>query len=209
MVANLVDKYGLIPQTLYPDAYNASSSAVMGKIMTTKLRENALRLRSVAKASSKDNSRALLGMKYHMMREIHLILTLMLGPPPAPNKPFTWQYYDSAGKYHSLTTTPKDFAAGISSSSTVRATGADVNSFFSLVHDPRNDYGTLLSVDRLGNVHGGRPITYINVDIPVLKATAVAMLKKGIPVFFGSDVGQESNREGYVRTQSPFHKHTD
>ena len=66
MVANLVNKYGLIPQTLYPDAFNASSSAVMSKLMTTKLRENALRLRSAAKTSSKDGSRALLLSLIHI-----------------------------------------------------------------------------------------------------------------------------------------------
>lgn len=197
MVANLVEKYGLVPQTLYPDAFNASNSRVMGKLLTTKLREDALRLRSLAK-SAKSTSADLQTTKHHMMREIHLILTLMLGPPPAPHKPFTWQYYDSNGKFHSLTTTPVKYAASISSSESVRATGADVSKFFSLVHDPRNKYNTLLTVDRLGNVSSGRPVTYVNVEVSVLKATAISMIKKGIPVFFGSDVGQFSNREGYV-----------
>lgn len=197
MVANLVEKYGLVPQTLYPDAFNASNSSVMGRLLTTKLREDALRLRSLAK-SAKSDSANLQATKYHMMREIHLILTLMLGPPPAPHKPFTWQYYDSKGNFHSLTTTPVKYAASIASTDIVKATGADVLKFFSLVHDPRNKYNTLLTVDRLGNVSSGRPVTYVNVEVSVLKATAISMIKKGIPVFFGSDVGQYSNREGIM-----------
>ena len=63
----------------------------------------------------------------------------------------------------------------------------------SLVHDPRHDPLTFLTVDRLGNVVGGRPITYINVDMATLKAACVAMLKAGFPIFFGSDVGKFSN----------------
>ena len=29
---------------------------------------------------------------------------------------------------------------------------------FSLINDPRNDYGRLYTVDKLGNVWGGRPV---------------------------------------------------
>lgn len=85
MVANLVEKYGLVPHTLYPDSFNASNSRVMDNLITTKLRENAVRLRSIAssKASPDAIKANIASEKDTMMREIHLILTLMLGPPPA------------------------------------------------------------------------------------------------------------------------------
>lgn len=38
---------------------------------------------------------------------------------------------------------------------------------FSLVNDPRNEYGTLLTVARLGNVVGGRGVKYVNVSTDV------------------------------------------
>lgn len=38
---------------------------------------------------------------------------------------------------------------------------------FSLVNDPRNPYNRLLTVDRLGNVVGGRSVRYVNVDMDV------------------------------------------
>ena len=102
------------------------------------------------------------------MREIHLILTLMLGPPPNPHKDFTWDYYDKNDKFHSIKTSPLKFAAELSSSESLRANaGSDVHELFSLVHDPRNKYGELLTVSRLGNVMGMRGITYVNVDMPV------------------------------------------
>ncbi|KAF2458574.1 bleomycin hydrolase [Lineolata rhizophorae] len=194
MVANLVQKYGLVPQMLYPDSYNAMNSGAMDRLITTKLREDAMKLRSMA--SSKDaTARAAMGRaKDEMLQQIHLILTLMLGPPPSPTKPFTWQFHDQSGAFHSLTMTPKSFAAELSEPQLVRAcAGTDVHKLFSLVNDPRNEYMQLLSVDRLGNVFGGRPITYVNVEVSTMKTACVAMLRRGFPVFFGSDVGKYSD----------------
>ena len=60
---------------------------------------------------------------------------------------------------------------------------------------PRNEYNTLLTVDRLGNIVGGRPITYINVPMSTMKSACIGMLKAGLPIFFGSDVGKYSNSQ--------------
>ena len=129
-----------------------------------------------------------------MLEEIHLILTLMLGPPPSPSKTFTWNYYDADGKFHSLSTDPKSFATSLSTPNAVRANaGTDVHKLFSLVNDPRNEYGRLLTVNRLGNVKEGRAVTYVNVSMKTMKSAVIAMLKSGMPVFFGCDVGKYSN----------------
>lgn len=193
MAANVVEKYGLVPQILYPDSSNAMSSGTMNSLVTTKLRENALELRRLSRKSQ--NSRSLIGgVKDKMMREIHLMLTLMLGPPPNPSKEFTWEYYDKDDKFFSLKTTPLKFAAELSSKVSVQAnSGADVSSFFSLVNDPRNSYGQHLSVSKLGNVIGLRPVRYVNVDMDTIKKAAIAMLRSEMPVFFGCDVGKFSN----------------
>ncbi len=156
-----------VPHSLYPDSFNAMNSYAMGSLITTKLREDALKLRKLA-AGSVTAKASLQGVKEKMLREVHLILTLMLGPPPSPSKEFTWDYYDSNDKFHSVNTTPLKFARELSSPESVRAcAGTDVHELFSLVNDPRNAYGELLSVDRLGNVVGARGITYVNVDMPV------------------------------------------
>lgn len=139
----------------------------MGSLITTKLREDALELRKLASKSLNTTS-SLSAVKERMLCEIHLILTLMLGPPPKPSKDFTWDYYDKNDKFHSVTTTPLKFATQLSSSDGIRAcAGTDVHELFSLVNDPRNEYGELLSVNRLGNVFGARGVTYVNVDMQV------------------------------------------
>ena len=175
-----------MPQSLYPDSYNAMNSSVMSQLLTTKLREDALVLRSMK--SSSESSGSLLAAKAKMMQEIHCILTLMLGPPPKPDDKFTWQYYDKEDKFHEESMTPLALAKPL-----------NVSEMFSLVNDPRNSYNQHLSVDRLGNVVGGRPVTYVNVDMKTMKAAAIAMLKEGVPVFFGSDVGKfEDGKAGVL-----------
>lgn len=156
-----------VPHSLYPDSFNASSSGAMSGLLTTKLREYALELRQLASRSS-EAKQSLGAAKEKMIREIHLILTLMLGPPPSPNKDITWEYYDKDEKFQSLTTTPLKFAGELSSQASIKAnSGTNVHELFSLVNDPRNKYGQLLSVSRLGNVVGMRPVRYVNVDMTV------------------------------------------
>lgn len=192
MIANLVGKYGLVPQALYPDSWNAMNSRTMDGLITTKLREDALRLRHlVGKGADKSSVQK---AKDGMMQDVVRILTLTLGPPPAADKKFTWEFYDKAGKLKVVEKSPLEFAGSLGDSRAVRACGGtDVHELFSLVNDPRNEYFSLLTVDKLGNVWGGRPITYVNVDSRTLKKAAVEMIRKGFPVFFGSDVGKFSD----------------
>lgn len=172
----------------------AQSSRNMDTVITAKLREDALVLRSMCASNSPGSQSSLPIVKARMLKEIHRILTIMLGPPPKPDATFTWEYLDANSKYHTLTKTPIEFAGELSSPNLTRQLhGADVNALFSLVHDPRHKPLTLLTVSRLGNVIGGRQTTYVNVSMPVLKTAAIKMLKAGLPVFFGCDVGKSSN----------------
>ncbi|KAF3765159.1 peptidase C1B, bleomycin hydrolase [Cryphonectria parasitica EP155] len=196
MVYNLVTKYGLVPQVLYPDSFNAKSSSVINSLIFTKLREDALILRSMLKSPSTTAS-SIAAAKAKMVKEIHSILTLTLGPPPTPSDEFTWQFVDKSGRAREVSATPLDFASDIWSAD-FRVTSSVLAGLVSLVHDPRNPPLSLLTVDRLGNMVGGRGITYINVDMQTLKNACVSMLKAGLPVFFGSDVGQFSDASGVM-----------
>lgn len=196
MIANLVAKYGLVPQTLFPDSFNAQNSSTMDALLTTKLREDALRLRALKMSESRTASTSITAAKEQMLQDIVRILTLTLGPPPPASQKFTWEYYDKDHKFKTLTISPLDFADGLHDTAGLRAcAGTDVTNLFSLVNDPRNEYNRLLTVDHLGNVWGGRPVTYVNVDKSVLKKACIEMIKKGFPVFFGSDVGKYSDSQ--------------
>lgn len=196
MVYNLVEKYGLVPQTLYPDSWNAMTSSIINSIIVAKLREYAVVLRKLINSSTTTAS-SLSSTKDKMMREVHLILTLTLGPPPSTTEEFEWNFLDKDGRARTVTSTPHNFSKDISSQE-FRITSSTIASMVSLVHDPRHEPLSLMTVDRLGNIVGGRGITYINVDIETLKQACVSMLRAGLPVFFGSDVGKYSERASGV-----------
>lgn len=95
------------------------------------------------------------------------MVTLLLGTPPSPDETFAWQYYDAEGKSKEIKLTPRDFARQATSLGAVRKGSVAPARLFSLVNDPRNEYNRLLTVERLGNVLEGRPLTYANVEMRV------------------------------------------
>ncbi|KAF7971803.1 hypothetical protein HWV62_19883 [Athelia sp. TMB] len=200
MAVNLLETYGVVPQAVFPESFHSSLSGPLNKLLKTKLREHALILRSLhtdlasSSLSSADQLSTLRAKKEELMREVYTIMSATLGVPPSPEAPFTWDYYDADDKAHSYTGTPREFYAAHSGK--YAATDS-----FSLIHDPRNDFGKLYTVDKLGNVWGRRPVLYVNTEIADLKAAALTCLRAGIPVFFGCDVGQFSeNTRGIMDT---------
>ncbi|KAL5051326.1 hypothetical protein BDW71DRAFT_170788 [Aspergillus fruticulosus] len=191
MVANLVRKYGLVPHDIYPDNFNAQNSSRMNWLLTAKLREQAFVLRRLASSAQLKEQVQLGAVKERFLKEIHSLVTIMLGPPPRPDQEFVWHYNDSDGKAKEIRQTPLEFGRqGLSQSSRMKVSPSRL---CSLVNDPRNEYNRLLTVDKLGNVVEGKPLTYVNVEMKVLKRAIIAMLKAGHPVFFGCDVGKFSD----------------
>ncbi|KAG5439802.1 hypothetical protein PCANB_000084 [Pneumocystis canis] len=185
MIINLVDKYGLIPKHIYPDAYNAKDSHSLNRIIKTKLREYAVILRSLCAQNASEDTISLSRAK--MIEEIYNILAICLGPPPKPNDKFTWLYVDNDNKTHSHETTPRLFYNDF--------TEFRANEHISLLNDPRNEYGRLYTVDMLSNMVGGIGIRYVNTVMDVLKEVAIKMIKENRPVFFGADSGKYLDRQ--------------
>ncbi|KAJ4145812.1 hypothetical protein LMH87_004645 [Akanthomyces muscarius] len=187
MFCNLVEKYGVVPQCLYPDTWSAQNARLMRTVLATKIREFALVLRALAKTGDAD---AVDAKKTEQMGQIQDILTTLLGAPPRADEEFVWQFADKDKKMGEHRSTPLAFAEQF----TGRGSECDLQSLTSVVHDPRNPVNTRLTIDRLGNVVGGRSATYINVDMAALKTACVEMLKAGRPVFFGCDFGKFRHR---------------
>jgi len=164
MVANLVKKYGLVPHDVYPDNFNAQNSGKMNWLLTAKLREHAFALRKIARSPQLKDRVQLASSKERFLKEIHSLVTILLGPPPNPDEPFVWQYYNAEGKGREIRQTPLEFGRKAFTQSSRKVSP---DSLFSLVNDPRNEYNRLLTVDKLGNVVEGQPLTYVNVEMNV------------------------------------------
>nr|XP_031859696.1 uncharacterized protein CI109_004971 [Kwoniella shandongensis]KAA5526768.1 hypothetical protein CI109_004971 [Kwoniella shandongensis] len=183
MAVNLIEKYGIVPKTLYPEAFSSTSSGRLGSLLTSKLREYAILLRA---ESTRGGSPRKLKAKF--LAEVFATLSIALGSPPKPDDKLTWEYYDKENKFHSWTGTPKDFYAQFG-----KRKGMNPSDSFSLINDPRNPYEKLYSVERLGNVWNGKPVRYVNAPITVLEDAVIAGIKANTPLFFGCDVGKASS----------------
>lgn len=189
MIVNLVNKYGLVPQEVFPDSENAKNSRALNGFLVQKLREYALILRNLKNSETTSSDQIQL-VKQSMMKQVYNIITISLGTPPKPNDSFNWEFVDKLGKFQSFATNPLDFYA-----SHVRY---DADKHFSLLNDPRNEYYKLFTVDKLKNISDGKPIEYVNLPIEVLKKVAIKMLQKDEPIFFGSDVLKFGNSSAGV-----------
>lgn len=183
-------KYGVIPKALYPESFSSSSSSALNGLLYSKLREYSLELRNLVSGNLQDANviASARKRKEEMMQEVYNTLCITLGTPPPADKPFTYDFYDKDGKYQKLEVSPLDFYR--------KYTGPYLFSdCFSLINDPRNSYEKLYTVDRLGNVHGGLPVEYVNAPISALEQAVITSIKADQPVFFGCDVGAYMIRE--------------
>lgn len=185
MFANLIDKYGVVPKRTMPETFSSSNSAVMNQHITQKLRREAQVLRErIHSGASMDETRA---HKDAVMDDIYRMLTIHLGVPPTS---FEWKWVDKENKFHTDgLITPQEFKD--------RYCPLNLNDKACLIHCPQasKTIPAHYTVGFLGNVAGGREISYLNLPIETLKAAAVQMILDGKPVWFGCDVGKHLDRE--------------
>jgi len=185
MFVSLVRKYGLVPKSVMPESQSSSDSRKMNNILQNKLREGAKHLRDLHKKgiSIKDLRKA----KHQILIVIYRILSIHMGSPP---KSFDWQWRDKDNQFHREgRLTPQEFAK--------KYVMLDMDEYVCIVNDPRpsSPFGRTFTVAYLGNVVGGEPIRYLNVDIELMKDIAMQTLLDDEPVWFGCDTGKQSSKE--------------
>ena len=184
MWVNLVNKYGVVPQSEMPESYSSSNSRYMNRLITRKLRENAKILReSIHDGSSPKDVQA---QKTNMLEEVYKMLTIHLGTPPTS---FSWQARDKKKNFMRFEDmTPNSFYRDHVS--------LNLDDYVCLINCPMSDkaYNKIYTVDYLGNVAEGKPIRYLNVESQVMKDAAINSLKNDQPVWFGCDVSKHFHR---------------
>ena len=166
----------------------------MNQILTLKLRGFASKLRKDHRNGK--TLEELKDGKKGMVVEFYRLLTMFLGIPP---KKFTFEYTDKDNKFHrDLNLTPKEFTA--------KYVDINLRDYISVINAPTQDkpFNKTFTVQYLGNVEGGNKVKYLNVDMKTFKELALAQLKDGIPVWFGSDVGQKMKRENGILDENIY-----
>lgn len=188
MFRSLVKKYGVVPKEAMPETACSSNTGDMDKCLTRYLRAGAKRLRDVIAAGGDGD--AIAAAKAELMQGVYRILVICLGEPPAS---FDVRIRDDKNELKaSGTYTPREFFDEF--------VGMNLDDYVSVINAPTQDkpYLHAFTVKFLGNVVEDGQVRYVNLPIEALKRVAVAQLRDGLPVWFGSDVDQGFLREDGV-----------
>lgn len=188
-VADLAEKYGLVPMDVQPETYSADNTSRMAKILSSKLREYGLELRRMA-ADGK-SAKAIQVRKVEMLKTVYRILTMTLGEPV---KSFQYAFKNKKGKaLTSLKTyTPQQFFK--------ETVGEALNGTFVMaMNDPRHPYYKTYEVEYDRHTYDGHNWKYINLPMEDIAKMAIASLKDSTKLYSSYDVGKQFDRKrGYL-----------
>ena len=180
MFASLVKKYGVVPKEAMPETACSCDTRDLDKYLTRYLRYGARRLRGAVAAGNGPSDLQII--KGELLRGVYRVLSICLGEPPVT---FDVRIRNEKNELvASGTYTPQDFFAEF--------VDMNLDDYVSVINAPTADKPYLRSytVKFLGNVIEDGGVRHVNLPIDSLKRAAVAQLKDGLPVWFGSDVDQ-------------------
>ncbi|MDR1447630.1 MAG: C1 family peptidase [Candidatus Ancillula sp.] len=195
MAVNLYTKYGVVPKEVMPETVSSSSTALMNKILKTRLRKAAADLENLIYEPA--GQQQLEDEKINILRDIWSILATNLGTPPDR---FSYSYRTDDGEYkYEDCITPQKFFKKYCS--------LPLKDYVCLVDDPRAEHkkGLSIGISHLGNVVGGDDVLYLNAPIELMKQLTIESLTgehktgKGHsrgpePVWLGCDCAPYMNR---------------
>ncbi|MFT8400465.1 MAG: C1 family peptidase [Lentilactobacillus diolivorans] len=183
MAAALVQKYGVVPVSDFPETVNTENTSAFGTVLNRKLRIDGMKLRDMVNANKSDDEINV--ARKQMLSEVYRIVAYSFGEPPTT---VNFAYRDDDKKYHKISgLTPKEFYD--------QYFDTDLDDYVVLSNSPDKAYNKVFSLPSQDNVVGGKHITFLNLPMEVLKQTTIAQLKDGETVWFGNDVLEQMDRK--------------
>ena len=188
-VADLADKYGLVPKEVMPETFSSDNTARMAALVSSKLREQGLQLRQMA--ADKKDAKDIEAAKTRMLGTIYRMLALTIGEPP---QSFSYAFKDKEGRTvgQAKTYTPQEFFKEV--------VGEPINgTFIMAMNDPRRPYYKTYEVEYDRHTYDGHNWKYINLPMDDIEELAIASLKDGRKLYSSYDVGKFlDSKRGYV-----------
>lgn len=191
--SNIVEKYGLVPESVMPETVNNSNSSEMNQLYSEKIKKDIIDL-----MKAKQN-----GMKIETMREQketflqenYNFLSKVLGEPV---QEFEYEWTDNKGQEHKEKMTPRTFKE--------KFLTIDLKEYVAIGNIPMEQmpYERLYVKKYRKNVYG-KSIQLLNLPIKYLKQYAVAQLKEGNPVCFGCRVKVDRDRKKGILDTNLYH----
>lgn len=183
-VADLVEKYGVVPKEAMPETYSSNNTSQIASQMKWQLRDYGMQLRKLAAAGSQ--KKQLEAEKVKMLGNIYHILTLAYGVPPTE---FRWEFRTASGNLMSdKTYTPKEF---------YKELWGDYNlneQSILIMNDPSREYGKVYRIQYDRHTYDGHDWVYLNLPMEQIKPIAIEMIKNNEAMYISCDVGKFLNR---------------
>lgn len=213
MFAALVNKYGLVPKSAYPESANSRNSDAFKQYLNTKLREIAADLR--ARHHDGASIEELREAKDKAMGVVYRICAISLGEPPEHFDFFARVNDDDKNQTGDKAADATTEAAADAKKETgkderrqIREFGitplefyrkylpVDVNDFVTVCNSPmqRTPFGKRYSIRYSTNVAEAPDMEFVNVPLDVFKKAAIDQLSAGHPIWFACDCMQFSLR---------------
>ena len=187
MICAVIKKYGVVPQSVFPDSFQARNTRDMNKLINRRIRRFAYEVK-IAPEKAED-------LKKTALKEMYGFLCTCFGVPP---QTFSFDVVDKDGKYYRDDhLTPHSFYD--------KYVGVNLDDYVSIIHSPTVDkpYYQTFTVQHLGNV-ANVPVTYLNLPLDEFKKCVISQLKAQEIVWFGSDCGNYIDRPHGVWDESNF-----
>lgn len=194
-VADLVEKYGVVPSEVMPDNYQAANTGQITNLLKLKLREMGLELRDKGNnvktrqsdiAINKDLEKT----KVEMLGTIYRILTLAYGVPPTE---FIWTQRNAKDEAISTETyTPLSFYKKYWQDEAL------YDNYLMVMNDPTREYYKTYQIEYDRHTYDGHDWVYLNLPVDEIKPLAIESLKDTTAMYFSCDVGKFSNRKSGI-----------
>lgn len=186
-VADIVDKYGLVPSEVMPDTYSSENTAMMSNLIGLKLKEFGLQLRDMV--AQKATQADLQAAKTQMLGTVYRMLALNLGVPPTE---FDFVRRDASGnpvatEHH----TPRSFFEKYGDPSLL-------TDYMMFMNDPTREYYKCYEIDYDRHRYDGHNWRYLNLPLDDIKQMAIASLRDSTMMYFSSDVTQLDLKRGLL-----------
>lgn len=184
-VADLADKYGLVPMEVQPETYSAENTRRASALISSKLREYGLELRRMTAQGKK--GKALKERKTQMLATIYRMLSLTMGEPVSE---FTYAFRNKKGRVATAerTYTPQQFYQ--------ETVGRQLNgSFIMAMNDPRHEYYKTYEVEYDRHTYDGHNWKYINLPMEDIAQMAISALRDSAKLYSSYDVGKQLDRK--------------
>lgn len=176
---NLVHKYGIVPEYIFPDTYSSSNTKELNELLSKYLRKFNIEIRK--------NNNNINEKKEKALQDVYNILCNCQGVPP--NK-FDFEFKEKNNKYKIIKNiTPLEF----------------FNTYIKInleqYHDvinypsPNKPFNKTYSVKHLYNVLGYKEHLFLNLNYTRLEEMIIQQLKNGDIVYFSCDNGKYMNNE--------------